>query len=85
MKMDICKIKRFFVNNIKIREETNGTGLEEHIAMPHAKGTFVNKHGIAILRVTGDGFDFNASDAKLSKLFFMMAVPEEITEIPILK
>ncbi|AYE36483.1 PTS fructose transporter subunit IIA [Borrelia turcica IST7] len=73
------KDKETFVNSIKIREETNGTGLEEHIAMPHAKGNFVNKHGIAILRVTGDGFDFNASDAKLSKLFFMMAVPEEIT------
>ncbi|UGQ16292.1 fructose-specific PTS transporter subunit EIIC [Borrelia sp. RT5S] len=71
--------KKTFIDNIRKREETNGTGLEEHIAMPHAKGSFVKKHGIAILRVTGDGFDFDASDSKLSKLFFMMAVPEEIT------
>ncbi|WKC58173.1 fructose-specific PTS transporter subunit EIIC [Borrelia sp. P9F1] len=71
--------KETFIDNIRKREETNGTGLEEHIAMPHAKGSFVKRHGIAVLRVTGDGFDFDASDAKLSKLFFMMAVPEEIT------
>ena len=71
--------KKTFIDNIRKREETNGTGLEEHIAMPHAKGSFVKKHGIAILRITGDGFDFDASDSKLSKLFFMMAVPEEIT------
>ncbi|AWG42985.1 PTS fructose transporter subunit IIA [Candidatus Borreliella tachyglossi] len=68
-----------FIKEIKNREELNGTGLEEHIAMPHAKGNFVNKHGIAILRVKGEGFDFSASDDKLSKLFFMMAVPEKIT------
>ncbi|MBB6207724.1 fructose-specific PTS transporter subunit EIIC [Borreliella lanei] len=66
-----------FIKEIKKREEINGTGIEEHIAMPHAKGNFIKKHGIAILRVTGNGFDFNSSDQKLSKLFFMMALPEE--------
>ncbi|WNY63071.1 fructose-specific PTS transporter subunit EIIC [Borreliella carolinensis] len=66
-----------FIKEIKKREEINGTGIEEHIAMPHAKGDFIKKHGIAILRVTGDGFDFNSSDQKLSKLFFMMALPEK--------
>ncbi|EEF81956.1 fructose-specific PTS transporter subunit EIIC [Borreliella valaisiana] len=66
-----------FIKEIKKREEINGTGIEEHIAMPHAKGDFIKKHGIAILRVDGDGFDFNSSDQKLSKLFFMMAIPEE--------
>lgn len=66
-----------FIKEIKKREETNGTGIEEHIAMPHAKGNFIKKHGIAILRVVGNGFDFNSSDQKLSKLFFMMALPEE--------
>ncbi|UER67782.1 fructose-specific PTS transporter subunit EIIC [Borrelia sp. BU AG58] len=71
--------KETFIKSVKKREETNGTGLEEHIAMPHARGSFVKKHGIAILRVKGEGFDFNASDAKRSKLFFMMAVPEEVT------
>lgn len=66
-----------FIKEIKKREEINGTGIEEHIAMPHAKGNFIKKHGIAILRVVGNGFDFNSSDQKLSKLFFMMALPEE--------
>ncbi|AJA90420.1 PTS fructose transporter subunit IIA [Borreliella chilensis] len=66
-----------FIKEIKKREEINGTGIEEHIAMPHAKGNFIKKHGIAILRVEGNGFDFNSSDQKLSKLFFMMALPEE--------
>ncbi|WNY65159.1 fructose-specific PTS transporter subunit EIIC [Borreliella carolinensis] len=66
-----------FIKEIKKREEINGTGIEEHIAMPHAKGDFIKKHGIAILRITGDGFDFNSSDQKLSKLFFMMALPEK--------
>ncbi|MBB6031247.1 PTS system fructose-specific IIC component [Borreliella spielmanii] len=66
-----------FIKEIKKREEINGTGIEEHIAMPHAKGDFIKNHGIAILRVNGDGFDFNSSDQKLSKLFFMMALPEE--------
>ncbi|EEF84454.1 fructose-specific PTS transporter subunit EIIC [Borreliella spielmanii] len=66
-----------FIKEIKKREEINGTGIEEHIAMPHAKGDFIKKHGIAILRINGNGFDFNSSDQKLSKLFFMMALPEE--------
>lgn len=66
-----------FIKEIKKREEINGTGIEEHIAMPHAKGDFIKKHGIAILRVDGNGFDFNSSDQKLSKLFFMMALPKE--------
>ncbi|WP_215540533.1 fructose-specific PTS transporter subunit EIIC [Borreliella bavariensis] len=66
-----------FIKEIKKREEINGTGIEEHIAMPHAKGDFIKKHGIAILRVDGNGFDFNSSDKKLSKLFFMMALPKE--------
>ncbi|WPM05708.1 fructose-specific PTS transporter subunit EIIC [Borreliella sinica] len=66
-----------FIKEIKKREEINGTGIEEHIAMPHAKGDFIKKHGIAILRVNGNGFDFGSSDQKLSKLFFMMALPEE--------
>lgn len=66
-----------FIKEIKKREEINETGIEEHIAMPHAKGDFIKNHGIAILRVNGDGFDFNSSDQKLSKLFFMMALPEE--------
>ncbi|WNY68814.1 fructose-specific PTS transporter subunit EIIC [Borreliella lusitaniae] len=66
-----------FIKEIKKREEINGTGIEEHIAMPHAKGSFIKKHGIAILRVDGNGFDFNSSDQKLSKLFFMMALPKE--------
>lgn len=66
-----------FIKEIEKREEINGTGIEEHIAMPHAKGNFIKKHGIAILRVVGNGFDFKSSDQKLSKLFFMMALPEE--------
>ncbi|QUG72859.1 PTS fructose transporter subunit IIA [Borreliella afzelii] len=66
-----------FIKEIKKREEINGTGIEEHIAMPHAKGDFIKKHGIAILRINGNGFDFNSSDQKLSKLFFMMALPKE--------
>ncbi|QFP41740.1 PTS fructose transporter subunit IIA [Borrelia miyamotoi] len=73
------KNKENFIKEIKKRESISGTGLEEYIAMPHAKGNFVEKHGIAILRVKGEGFDFSASDLKLSKLFFMMAVPENIT------
>ncbi|AHH08599.1 PTS sugar transporter subunit IIA [Borrelia anserina] len=71
--------KKDFITDIKKREEISGTGLEEYIAMPHAKGSFVKKHGIAILRVQGEGFDFNSSDLKPSKLFFMIAVPEKIT------
>ncbi|AHH03623.1 Pts system, fructose-specific iiabc component [Borrelia nietonii YOR] len=71
--------KENFITDIKKREEISGTGLEEYIAMPHAKGNFVAKHGIAILRITGDGFDFDASDLKLSRLFFMIAVPANTT------
>lgn len=71
--------KEDFIKEIKTREEINGTGLEEYIAMPHAKGNFVEKHGIAILRVKGEGFNFDASDSKPSKLFFMIAVPEKTT------
>ncbi|AHH06691.1 Pts system, fructose-specific iiabc component [Borrelia crocidurae DOU] len=71
--------KENFIKDIKKREEISGTGLEEYIAMPHAKGNFVAKHGIAILRVKDKGFDFGAADLKPSKLFFMIAVPENTT------
>jgi len=62
------------LNALFKREELGSTGLEDGIAVPHAKTDAVKTLTIAI-GISSEGLDFNALDGKLSHLFFLMLAP----------
>lgn len=57
------------------REAQSSTGLEEGIAIPHAKTNAVKIPSIAFGRVI-NGIDYDSMDDEPSHLFFMIAAPE---------
>lgn len=57
------------------REAQSSTGLEEGIAIPHAKTSAVKSPSIAI-GISKEGVDYRSLDGKKSKLFFMIAASE---------
>ena len=59
------------------REDKGSTGLENGIAVPHAKTDAVRNLTIAI-GISPDGIDFDAIDGKPSQLFFLLlAAPDQ--------
>ncbi|ADK82202.1 PTS sugar transporter subunit IIA [Sediminispirochaeta smaragdinae] len=58
------------------REAKGSTGLEEGIAVPHAKCDAVDQLTVAI-GIAPDGIDFQAMDGKPSNLFFLLLAPPE--------
>jgi PTS system nitrogen regulatory IIA component len=58
------------------REALGSTGLENGIAVPHAKTTAVKDLTIAI-GVAPSGIDFQALDGKPSTLFFLILAPPD--------
>ncbi|MFT6925144.1 MAG: PTS system fructose-specific IIC component [Psychromonas sp.] len=67
--------KAQFLADVQAREELGNTGFEEGVALPHAKSTAVIKPAVAI-GVSKAGVDYGAEDGKPSKLFFMIASPD---------
>ncbi|MGL4865635.1 MAG: PTS sugar transporter subunit IIA, partial [Cetobacterium sp.] len=67
-----------FLKVVKAREATSSTGLEEGTAIPHGKTKAVKKPAVAFGR--SNGVDFNSLDGEPSKLFFMIAAPEDATD-----
>lgn len=67
-----------FLKVVKAREAISSTGLEEGIAIPHGKTKAVKKPAVAFGR--SEGVDFNSLDGEPSKLFFMIAAPEDATD-----
>ncbi|WP_047384895.1 fructose-specific PTS transporter subunit EIIC [Cetobacterium sp. ZWU0022] len=67
-----------FLKVVKQREATSSTGLEEGIAIPHGKTRAVKKPAVAFGR--SEGVDFDSLDGEPSKLFFMIAAPENATD-----
>lgn len=63
-----------FINALKEREALSSTGLEEGIAIPHAKTNFVNFPALAFAR-SNQGVDYDSLDGNPSTLFFMIAAP----------
>ncbi len=57
------------------RETVSSTGLENHIAIPHAKTDAVDDITIAI-GINKEGIDFNSLDDLPAKIFVMLFVPE---------
>ncbi|WP_291256669.1 fructose-specific PTS transporter subunit EIIC [Fusobacterium sp.] len=61
------------------REAQSSTGLEEGIAIPHAKTKAVKIPSIAFGRSL-EGVDYDSLDGEPSKLFFMIAAPADATD-----
>ena len=61
---------------LRAREDQCSTGLEEGVAVPHAKTSAVQKLTLA-LGIAPDGVDYEALDGKPSKVFFMMLAPPD--------
>ncbi len=58
------------------RESLGSTGLEQGIAVPHAKTTAVTSLTVA-LGISPKGIDFQAIDGNPSKLFFLLLAPPD--------
>jgi mannitol/fructose-specific phosphotransferase system IIA component (Ntr-type) len=58
------------------RESLGSTGLEQGIAVPHAKTTAVDALTVA-LGIAPKGVDFQAIDGNPSKLFFLLLAPPD--------
>ena len=56
------------------REEEGTTGVAEGIAIPHGKGAFVDKPGLAAM-VVKDGVDYDSLDGEPVHLIFLIAAP----------
>lgn len=57
------------------REDLSSTGLEEGIAIPHAKTSAVKIPSIAFGRIS-NGVDYESMDGELTNMIFMIAAPE---------
>jgi mannitol/fructose-specific phosphotransferase system IIA component (Ntr-type) len=58
------------------RESLGSTGLEQGIAVPHAKTKTVDSLTVA-LGISPKGIDFQAIDSNPSKLFFLLLAPPD--------
>ncbi|PID67361.1 MAG: PTS fructose transporter subunit IIA [Fusobacteriales bacterium] len=67
--------KEEYKTQILKREAQSSTGLEEGIAIPHAKTSAVKSPSIAI-GISKTGVEYEALDGEKSKLFFMIAASE---------
>ena len=60
------------------RERLGSTGIEDGIAIPHAKVPGLD-HIIVACGRSGNGLDFNAHDSKITHLFFVLLAPMHST------
>ena len=65
-----------FVKEINEREKLTPTGMQDGIAIPHARTPLVKELSLA-LGISYEGVDFESMDGEPSKLIFMIAAPEK--------
>ncbi len=58
------------------REQKMSTGMQDGIAIPHAKTTVV-KDLVAVMGIKREGVDFDSLDGKPSNIFIMTLSPED--------
>ncbi|WP_028855906.1 PTS fructose transporter subunit IIABC [Psychrilyobacter atlanticus] len=68
-----------YMKDILKRESQSSTGLEEGIAIPHAKSKYVINPSL-VLGISKDGIDYDSLDGEPSNLFFMIAAPENASD-----
>lgn len=69
-----------YKKGILAREEEGTTGMGDGIAIPHARNAAVTNAGLAAMTVPS-GVDFQALDGGLSDLMFMIAAPEDSSNL----
>ncbi|CAM3126296.1 fructose-specific PTS transporter subunit EIIC [Streptobacillus felis] len=74
-KPDVINDQAKFIEDLFARESLSHTALEEGVATPHAKSRAVSKPGL-VIATKKEGIDFSEGEEVKSRLFFMIAVPE---------
>jgi len=69
-----------FVEDLWKREFLGSTGFGEGLAIPHAKSSFVKVPSVIFARLSS-GLDYQSIDNSLVTLIFLIAVPEEKTNL----
>ncbi|MDP8061206.1 fructose PTS transporter subunit IIA [Pasteurella atlantica] len=64
-----------FLKDVYAREQIDNTGFENGVAMPQAKSTAITEPAV-VVGISRSGIDYGAENGELSKLFFMIASPE---------
>lgn len=67
--------KTQFINDVYAREALGNTGFDDGVAIPHAKSSSVITPAV-VIGVSRHGIEYGAEDGNPSKLFFMIASPE---------
>lgn len=68
--------KEDYKKAVLAREELSTTGIGDGIGIPHAKTKAVKNAGLSAMIIT-DGIDYDSLDGQPTKLFFMIAAPED--------
>ena len=68
-----------FIEGLKEREKLTVTGMQDGIAVPHAKSPSVHKIALA-LGISKEGVNFESMDGQPSKYIFMIAAPKGTKE-----
>ena len=71
--------KEEYKKEILAREAKSSTGLEEGIAIPHAKTSAVKVPSVAF-GISREGVDYESLDGEKSQIFFMIAAPAGATD-----
>jgi mannitol/fructose-specific phosphotransferase system IIA component (Ntr-type) len=71
--------KEDIFKKIKMREDSNPTGISNYLAIPHTKAKI--KKPIAAVARHNEGLNFNAFDSLPSKVIIMLLVPENEKEL----
>ncbi|WP_127836907.1 PTS sugar transporter subunit IIA [Clostridium prolinivorans] len=72
--------KEKFKDAVLKREEEFSTGIGMGIAIPHGKSSAVKEASIVFGR-SNKGIDYDSMDGKPAHLFFLIAVPEESSDL----
>lgn len=67
--------KEIYKADVLKREESGTTGIGEGVAIPHAKSKAVDYAQLVAMTVP-EGTDYDSLDGEVTKLFFLIAVPE---------
>lgn len=67
-------------NDLIERERISSTGMQDGIAIPHTKASYIKKPAIA-LAICKEGKNFNSIDGKKSNIFFVIVAPEKENRI----
>ena len=68
-----------FIEGLKEREKLTATGMQDGIAVPHAKSPSVHKIALS-LGISKEGVNFESMDGQPSKYIFMIAAPKGTKE-----